>query len=72
MGTPVLIKELIDLCSEKLGKDLSEELLDEEKESVKEGTIILVSGKNILHLKGLNTVVNDNDVVSMFPPAGGG
>lgn len=33
------------------------------------GTIVLVNGKNIGHLK---SEVNDGDVLSLFPPGGGG
>jgi molybdopterin synthase sulfur carrier subunit len=36
------------------------------------GTIILVNRHNIHHLEGLQTPVNDNDVVAMFPPGAGG
>jgi len=33
--------------------------------------MILVGGKNIHHLDGLDTVVNEADV-AIFPPSGGG
>jgi len=36
------------------------------------GTIILVNRKNILHINGLDTPVQDNDVLSLFPPGAGG
>jgi molybdopterin synthase sulfur carrier subunit len=36
------------------------------------GTIILVNRHNIHHLEGLQTPVNNNDVVAMFPPGAGG
>ncbi len=32
------------------------------------GMMILVNGKNIAHLKGLETIVKNNDNVDFFPP----
>ena len=40
--------------------------------SMHSGTIILVNRHNIHHLEELQTPVNDNDVVAMFPPGAGG
>ncbi|ASI98557.1 MoaD/ThiS family protein [Thermococcus celer] len=42
------------------------------KEELEKGFMILVNGKNIEHLQGLQTPLEENDVVSIFPPAGGG
>jgi len=36
------------------------------------GTMVLVNGKNILHINGLDTIVKNNDNVDFFPPAAGG
>ncbi|HCA40738.1 MAG TPA: hypothetical protein DEP01_04035 [Aminobacterium sp.] len=36
------------------------------------GTIIMVNGKHIVHLQGLDTPLNDSDTVNIFPPVGGG
>ncbi|MBU4193986.1 MAG: MoaD family protein [Actinobacteria bacterium] len=33
---------------------------------------ILVNGKNVIHLKGKRTRLKPDDVVSIFPPLGGG
>ncbi|CAB49872.1 MoaD family protein [Pyrococcus abyssi] len=42
------------------------------REELEEGYIILVNGHNIEHLQGLRTKLKDGDVISIFPPAGGG
>jgi molybdopterin synthase sulfur carrier subunit len=42
------------------------------KKQLEAGYIILVNGLNIEHLKGFETPLNDGDIVSIFPPAGGG
>ena len=33
---------------------------------------VLVNGKNVIHLKGKRTRLQPDDVVSIFPPMGGG
>ncbi len=42
------------------------------KKELEQGYIILVNGKNIEHLQGFDTLLSDEDTVSIFPPAGGG
>jgi len=37
-----------------------------------EGFIILVNGRNVRHLKMLDTELTDGDEVVVFPPGGGG
>ncbi|KUK18617.1 ubiquitin-like small modifier protein 1 [Thermococcus sibiricus] len=44
----------------------------EMKKELEKGVIILVNGKNIEHLEKLDTKLKDEDVVSIFPPVGGG
>lgn len=34
--------------------------------------IILVNGRHIVHLDGINTHLNENDVISIFPVVAGG
>ena len=33
---------------------------------------VLVNGKNVIHMKGKRTRLKPDDVVSIFPPLGGG
>ncbi|AMQ19448.1 ubiquitin-like small modifier protein 1 [Thermococcus peptonophilus] len=42
------------------------------KKELEQGHIILVNGKNIEHLQGLDTPLREDDTISIFPPAGGG
>lgn len=74
---------LIDLVGKKIleVEDVKtvEELLDELdsrfpgfKKELEDGYLILVNGKNIEHLQGLETPIEERDTVSIFPPAGGG
>ena len=34
--------------------------------------IVLVNGRNVHHLQGLDTAVKDSDEIALFPPGGGG
>jgi len=36
------------------------------------GLLILVNGHNIRQLQGLDTILADGDIISLFPPAAGG
>lgn len=67
---PVLMRHLIDLACEKTTPQLREDLLDGQQ--IKKGTLLLVDGRNVLFLDGLDTVVNEKQVIAFFPPGGGG
>ncbi len=64
------LKEAITNAEKLLGIDLIGELFEDGKP--KKGVIVLVNGKNIEHLQGLLTPLSDGDIVSLFPPVGGG
>jgi len=64
------IRELLDIIIKKYGKEFYNSLYD--SNGFKKGVIILKNGKNIIYINDLDTVLNDNDVVSIFPPVAGG
>ncbi len=64
------VKEVISAAGNVLGLDLMNELFEGEKP--KKGVIVLVNGRNIEHLDGLSTSLEDGDILSLFPPVGGG
>lgn len=66
----ILIRDLIIKISQLTYKDLTSELIEDQK--LISGTIILLNGRNIFHLNKLDTVVNDGDNIDIFPPGGGG
>ena len=45
---------------------------EEFKKEIEGKNMILVNGRNILDLEGYKTEIKEEDVVSVFPPAGGG
>lgn len=67
---PLTVRELLGRISEQVGHDIAPHLVDGD-EAILPGTMILVGGKNIHHLDGLDTIVEDADV-AIFPPSGGG
>lgn len=67
---PLTVRQLIDEVGRQAGLDITPYLLTEAGE-LQVGTMILLGGKNIHHLDGLDTVVESSQV-SIFPPAGGG
>jgi molybdopterin synthase sulfur carrier subunit len=71
---PATVKELLEKLSAEYGEKFDKWIWSEE-EDVKKlmmGTIIMVNGKHIAHLNGIDTALCDDDVVNIFPPVGGG
>jgi len=58
------VKEVLNALYKEYGEEFKKEL--------KERSMILVNGKNIEHLEGMETKVSKGDTISIFPPAGGG
>lgn len=67
---PITMRRLVDLACEKTTPQLKEDLLD--GEAIKKGTLLLVNGRNVLFLDGLDTVVQAGQEIAFFPPGGGG
>jgi len=68
------VGELIEYLSKHYNPEIKKELLETERVNEQKPIdgMILVNGHNVLHLKGLETELKDDDVVHIFPPAGGG
>ena len=64
------IREFIFELSENIDVNLLDKFVDADE--VRSGIRILVNGRNISHLQGLETVLEDRDLVSILPVAGGG
>jgi len=58
------VKEVLNALYKEYGEEFKKEM--------KERSMILVNGKNIEHLEGMETKVSKGDTISIFPPAGGG
>lgn len=67
---PPTVWDLVSAVSDQVGEDISPWLVSANGEILM-GTMILLEGKNILHLEGMDTLITAESV-SIFPPAGGG
>jgi len=65
------VGQLLQRVQQQLSTPFLHKLLDDRGE-LHAGTIILVNRRNILHLEGLDTPVEDGDLVAFFPPGAGG
>lgn len=65
------ISQLLQLSQEKVSTPFIHKLLTNDNK-MHVGTIILINGRNIHHLNGLDSIVYSGDIVSLFPPGGGG
>lgn len=65
------ISDLLTTLMEKY-PGLSDEIFHDGTRELKDFVNILVNGRNISFLNGLDTRLRDGDLVVLFPPAGGG
>lgn len=65
------VKNLLDTLVKKVG-DRLHKILYPKGDQLSELLYILVNGRNIRHINGLETELKDGDVVSLFPITAGG
>jgi len=64
------LREALLKISEIYGKKLRKEIFD--GGNLSNRVIILVNGRHIAHLQGIDTTLNENDEISIFPVVAGG
>ncbi|MBS7609220.1 MoaD family protein [Candidatus Bathyarchaeota archaeon] len=65
------VEDLINYIADRFQPSFRNALLDD-KGHVRKGFSILVNGREITFLKGLETKLKDGDIVAIFPPIAGG
>lgn len=65
------ISRLIKMLDQDFDGYFTNKLLDEDG-GIASGSIILVNGHNVIHLEGLETEIDNQDTVTLFPPSAGG
>ncbi|MDR2940855.1 MAG: MoaD family protein [Clostridiales bacterium] len=66
------IRALFNLLSDNYGTRMREKLYTPDGQGIGEDAIILVNGRNVLHMGGLDSALKDSDIVSVFPLVAGG
>jgi molybdopterin synthase sulfur carrier subunit len=64
------LRELLNNLCSRYGNRLSEKLFT--RDGLSEDIIIMVNGRHIGHLNGLDTKLTENDEISIFPRVAGG
>lgn len=71
VDSEITISELIKKLDNDFDGYFTLKLLNDEGK-IAPGSIIMLNGKNVLHLNKLKTKVTDGDTVTLFPPSAGG
>lgn len=57
---------------DEYGDKLEDTLIDPKTKTLRNYILILVNGRNIIFLNGMNTPLTDGDVLAISPPLAGG
>jgi len=66
------VRDVLFAVIKRYGKALEDHLFDPKTATLRPSLRVLLNGQNIISLKKLETKVKDGDVITIFPPAGGG
>lgn len=66
------LRRLLLLLCDKFGQAIRQKLFTPDGEALGQDAVILVNGRHVAHLQGLDTILTDDDTVSIFPLVAGG
>lgn len=67
------ISGLLKRLADELGPDFQRAVFESNNvNTLSRNMWVIVNGRNIMHLNGLDTKLHDGDVISIVPPIGGG
>ncbi|MFW6041344.1 MAG: ubiquitin-like small modifier protein 1 [Thermoplasmatota archaeon] len=66
------VKDLLNKLESKYKALKGKFFKDQDRKKLKDNIIIIKKGRNIIYLEGLETELEDNDEISIFPSVGGG
>lgn len=72
IGEKVSVDNVLEKLKQRHGKTFVEYVYDPKIEEIKGFLQLLVNGKNVSTLNGLQTELADGDVLAILPPVGGG
>lgn len=64
------LQELLMVLCERYGNNFRKKILN--GKGISDEIIILVNGRNIMHLQGIDTILSEEDEISIFPVVAGG
>ncbi|HDI07271.1 MAG TPA: MoaD/ThiS family protein [Candidatus Bathyarchaeota archaeon] len=68
----ITVERLLESLVRRYGKEFKEYVFDPVSNDVRGHLQLLVNGRNIASLSGLDTRLEDGDVFAIIPPVGGG
>jgi molybdopterin synthase sulfur carrier subunit len=71
-GAAVTVSSVLKQLAENYGKDFIEYVYDIKTEEAKGFLQFLVNGRSISSFNGLDTKLEDGDMLAIIPPVGGG
>jgi len=71
IAAPPDVRALLDVLVSRYGAPIRKKLFTESGE-LSHDAILLVNGRHITHLSGVNTPLSEEDTVSLFPMVAGG
>lgn len=73
MNVGSTLRDLLEKLVDSHGKWLRDEVLDDDREQIRDGALIVVNGISVARLGGLNTKLKEGDTVALLPwfPGGG-
>lgn len=66
------IIDVLDAIKKEISEEVYHKIINFYNREKGPRLVILLNGRNIVHLEGLETKVRDGDRLDIFPPAGGG
>ncbi len=70
--TEATVSDLIKVLIKEYGDPLRYAITDPVTNELVDSIILFINGRSIKNLEGINTVLRHQDLVSIFPPSGGG
>ena len=72
-GIKFSLKDLLDQLTHKADRELEETIFDTGTRNVRREVAVLVNGSHYTHIPdGLDTLLQDEDEIAIFPPIAGG
>jgi molybdopterin synthase sulfur carrier subunit len=71
-GEKVTLDKVLKILAQRYGKRFVEYVYDDKTDEVKGFLQFLINGKSAATLNGLQTELEDGDVLAILPPVGGG